>query len=67
MYGSEFEFNKDRPAPIIKALCALKSSELRFSNHLAASLRNIGFKSCLADPDLWIRIVLSTSNTHYTT
>ena len=53
--GKEFGSNSGRPALIVKALYGLKSSGSRFRDHLAASLRDIGFKSCLADPDVWMR------------
>ena len=53
--GSEFGSNADRPALIVKALYGLKSSGARFRDHLAQSLRDIGFKSCLADADVWMR------------
>ena len=50
--GSEFGFNIIRPSLIVKTLYGIISSELRFRDHLVASLRNIGFKSYLADPDV---------------
>ena len=53
--GLEFGSNKDRPAQIVKALYGLKSSGARFRDHLAASLRDLGFKSCKADADVWMR------------
>ena len=53
--SKEFGSNSERPALIVKALYGLKSSGARFRDHLAASLLNIGFKSCLADPYVWMR------------
>ena len=41
---------------VIHALYGLKSTALKFRNHLAEKLRNkIGFKSSLANPDLWYK------------
>ena len=33
----------------------LKSSGAAFRNHLADCMHHLGFKPCLADPDLWIK------------
>ena len=38
---------------IVRALYGLASSGASFRNHLAASMCHFGYKSCLADPDLW--------------
>lgn len=40
---------------IVKALYGLKSSGARFHDKLADTLRDMGFKQCLADADLWMR------------
>ncbi|KAI2490439.1 Reverse transcriptase (RNA-dependent DNA polymerase) [Fragilaria crotonensis] len=42
---------RGRPAKIVRALYGMKSSGARFRDHLAASLRDMGYKSCKADPD----------------
>jgi hypothetical protein len=54
--GLEFgPVNKGRPVLIVRALYGLKSSGARWRDHMAATLRDAGFKSCLADPDVWMR------------
>ena len=51
-FGTEYE---GRPVLIVRALYGLRSSGARFREHVAQSLRDIGFASCLADPDVWLR------------
>ena len=34
----------------------MKSSGVSFRDHLKVSPRDIGFKRCLADPDVWMRL-----------
>jgi hypothetical protein len=53
--GPEFGSNEGRPAIIIRALYGLKSSGARWRDHFAAILRQLGFKSSKADPDVWMR------------
>ena len=42
-------------ALIVRALYGLKSSAARWRDHIAATLRDMGFKMCQADPDVWLR------------
>jgi hypothetical protein len=53
--GLEFGSNAGRSAIIVRALYGLKSSGARWHDHLASILRNEGFQSSLADPDIWMR------------
>jgi len=53
--GPEFGSNQGRPVLIVRALYGLKSSGARWRDHLAAILRENGFQSSLADPDVWMR------------
>lgn len=54
--GLEFGADKvGRPVLIVRALYGLKSSGARWRDHMASSLREIGFESCKADPDVWMR------------
>jgi hypothetical protein len=50
------ELGKDQgcKAIIVRALCGLKSAGALFCNHLAACMRQLGYVSCLADPDVWL-------------
>jgi hypothetical protein len=54
--GPEFgpEHN-GRKALVVRALYGLKSAGAAFRNHLADCMRTMGFKPCLADPDLWYK------------
>lgn len=47
--------NVGRPVLIVRALYGLKSSGARWRDHMASTLREAGFKGCLADPDVWLR------------
>ena len=40
---------------IVKALYGLKSSGLRWHERFAAVLDSMGFKPCIAEPDIWMR------------
>ena len=54
--GDEWKADKDRVVVVVRALYGLKSSALQFRNTLAEVLGNrLGFKSSLADPDLWYK------------
>jgi hypothetical protein len=53
--GPEFGSNQGQPVLIVRALYGLKSSGARWHDHLAAILCDDGFKSSLADPDVWMR------------
>ena len=53
--GPEFGNDADKKAIIVRALYGLKSSGAAFRNHLAECMYNLGYKSCLADPDLWYK------------
>ena len=39
----------------MRALYGLKSSAARWRDHITATLRDMGFKMCQADPDVWLR------------
>ena len=54
--GNKWNSNKDRFVVVFYVLYGLKSSALQFSKHLAETLGNkLGFKSSLANPDLWYK------------
>ncbi len=52
--GPEWGADAGRRAIIVRALYGLKSSGAAYRNHLASYLRELNFKSCLADPDVWL-------------
>jgi hypothetical protein len=64
--GDEWKADKDRVVVVVRALYGLKSSALQFRNHLADTLGNkLGFKSSLADPDLWYKAATDPSGNKY--
>ena len=56
---------RGRPAKIVRALYGMKSSGARFRDHLAASLRDMGYKSCKADPDVWMKAATKADGTKF--
>mmetsp|Transcript_11237 Transcript_11237/g.16168 ORF Transcript_11237/g.16168 Transcript_11237/m.16168 type:complete len:1367 (+) Transcript_11237:2028-6128(+) len=54
--GPEFgALEQGKIAVIVRALYGLKSSGAMWRAHFAATLRDLGFTSSLADPDVWMR------------
>jgi predicted hotdog family 3-hydroxylacyl-ACP dehydratase len=54
--GKEFGPDKEgRPVIITRALYGLRSSGRAWRDHMAATLRDFGYSSCKADPDVWMR------------
>jgi hypothetical protein len=63
--GPRFGSNQGRPAIIVRALYSLKSSGARWRDHLAAILKEIGFISSKADPDVWMRQAIKPGGLKY--
>ena len=53
--GPEFGADAGKKAIITRALYGLKSAGAAFRNHLADCMGTLGYKSCLADQDLWYK------------
>jgi hypothetical protein len=53
--SAEWGADAGRRAIIVRALYGLKSSGAAYRNHFASNLRELNFRSCLADPDVWLR------------
>jgi hypothetical protein len=53
--GPEFGSDAGKKAVIVRALYGLKSAGASFRNHLADCMRHLGWESCMADPDVWIK------------
>jgi hypothetical protein len=51
--GPEFGINAGKSAIIVLALYGLKSVGAVFCAHLVSFMRQMGYTSCKADPDLW--------------
>jgi Reverse transcriptase (RNA-dependent DNA polymerase) len=64
--GPEFGQDKvGRPVLIVRALYGLRSSGARWRDHLAETIRTLGFRACLADPDVWMRPAVKPDGTKY--
>jgi hypothetical protein len=62
--GPEFAVeNEGNVALIHRALYGGKSAGRDFGNHLQSCIHHIGFKSCPADPDVWIRSAIKSDVT----
>ncbi len=55
--GPEFEHDAGKSAIIVHALYGLKSPGAAFQAHLASFMHQMGYRSCKADPDLWLKAV----------
>ncbi|KAL7540108.1 LOW QUALITY PROTEIN: hypothetical protein ACHAWF_008209 [Thalassiosira exigua] len=53
--GPEFGGDAGKTAIIVRALYGLKSAGAAFRAHLASAMRSMGYESCRADPDLWMK------------
>ena len=53
--GPEHGEGEGKKAIIVRALYGLKSSGAAFRPHLCECMEALGYKSCLADPDLWYK------------
>ena len=53
--GPEFGPDEGKMAILVRALYGLCSAGAAFRNHLADCMTTLGYKSCLADQDLWMK------------
>jgi hypothetical protein len=53
--GDEMGFDKGKVIGIVHVLYGLKSSGVRWREHMSQTLQNGGFTSCKADPNLWLK------------
>jgi hypothetical protein len=53
--GPEFGIDARKSAIIVHALYGLQSAGAAFCAHLASFMRQMGYTSCKADPDLWFK------------
>jgi len=61
-FGPEME---GKSVLIVRALYGLKSSGAAWRAHLANTLQQLGYKSCLADPDVWFRPAVKDDGFQY--
>jgi hypothetical protein len=55
VFRPEFGIDAGKSAIIVHALYGLKSAGAAFHAHLASFMRQMGYTSCKADPDLWYK------------
>ena len=53
--GPEFGHEAGKSAIVVRALYGLKSAGAAFRAYLASFMRQMGYTSCKADPDLWYK------------
>ena len=53
--GEKFGSDAGKKAIIVRALHGLKSAGASFQIHLANCMRHLGWESCIADPDVWLK------------
>ena len=53
--GPEFVEDAGKKALIVRALYGKKSSGASFRNHILDCLRHLGYTSCKADADIWMK------------
>ena len=63
--GPEFGEHCGKRAIIKRALYGGKSAGADFWNHLREYMTHLGFKSCKADPDVWMRSAMKDDGTEY--
>jgi hypothetical protein len=63
--GPEFGEDKGKTAEIVRALYGLKSSGAAYGEHLANCMTHLGFQTCLADNDVWIKAQTKPDGTDY--
>jgi len=63
--GKEFGSRVGETVIIVRALYGLKSAGAAWRSHLADSLHSLGYRSCLADPDIWLREAIKSDNSPY--
>jgi len=61
--GDNMRTYKGKVVVIVCALYGLKSLGARKGEHMANTLQNARFKSCLADPDIWFRLAIKLDGT----
>jgi hypothetical protein len=57
IHGPEFGLDSGKSAVIVRALYGLKKAGAAFWAHLASFMCQMGYTSCNADPDMWLKAV----------
>jgi hypothetical protein len=53
--GPNFGADAGKCAIVVRSLYGLKSAGASFWNHLADCMQHLGWESCIADQDLWMK------------
>jgi Reverse transcriptase (RNA-dependent DNA polymerase) len=61
-FGPELEGKR---AKIVRSLYGLKSAGAAYRYHLATCMEHLGYQSCRADPDVWLRENSDHNNTRF--
>ena len=61
-FGTE---NVGKVAIVVRALYGGKVAGANFRNHLRDCMMYLGYESCLADPDLWMKVGVKSNNERY--
>ena len=61
-FGTE---NVGKIAIVVRALYGGKAAGANFRNHLRDCMEHLGYQSCLADPDLWMKECVKPNNDRY--
>ena len=63
--GTEFGPEQGKIFIVVRALYGLKSASAAFRSFMAKKLDEIGFQSCPADPDVWLRPAVKPNGGEY--
>ncbi len=63
--GLEWGPDQGKRAILACTLYGLKSAGASFRSHLATCMRDLGYTSCKADPDLWYKAMTKSDGTTY--
>ena len=61
----EFGYDQGRTAIVVRDFYDLKSSSAAFHKNLGECMSGIGYKTCLADPDLWLNLEVRDDGVEY--
>ena len=60
--GPEFGPDAGKRALVVRSLYGLKTAGASYRNHMADCMRTMGYTPCLADPDVWMKLMTRGDN-----
>ena len=63
--GPEFGSDEGKVYVVVRALYGMKSASASFQSFMAEKLDNKGFRTSVADPDVWMRPAIRSSGEEY--